>query len=218
MALAAFSVRRSVFTRFAILLFAVAGFGAYFTLGQLEDPEYTVKTAVIVTPYPLASPEQVEQEVTDVIELEIQKLSEVDHIESYSSPGLSRIKVQIRPQYLAKDLPQVWDKLRAKVRNVESRLPPGAGRPEINDEFGDVYGHLVALVSDGFPPAEMERYAKDLKRELSLIEGVAKVDLWGVQERRVYIDTIRSRLEQLGISENTIARSLQAQNAIVDAG
>lgn len=218
MALAAFSVRRAVFTRFAILLFAVAGFGAYFSLGQLEDPEFTVKTALIVTPYPLASPEQVEQEVTDVIELELQKLSEVDYIESYSSPGLSRIKVQIRPQFLADQLPQVWDKLRAKVRNIESRLPPGAGRPEINDAFGDVYGHLVALVSDGFPPAEMERYAKDIKKELSLIEGVAKVDLWGVQERRVYIDTIQSRLEQLGISENTIARSLQAQNAIVDAG
>ncbi len=218
MALAAFSVRRSVFTRFAILLLSLAGLGAYFGLGQLEDPEFTVKTAVIVTPYPLASPEQVELEVTDPIEVELQKLAEIDHIESYSTPGLSRIKVQIRPQYLADQLPQIWDKLRARVRNIESRLPPGAGRPEINDEFGDVYGHLVALVGDGFPPAAMERYAEDIKRELSLVEGVAKVDLWGVRERRVYIDTLRSRLEQLGISEATIARALQAQNAIVDAG
>ena len=218
MALAAFAVRRRVFTYFAVLLFTFAGLFSFFTLGQLEDPEFTIKTAVITTPYPLASPEEVEEQVTDRIELALQQLEEIDHLESFSMPGLSQVKVYIRPEHRSDELPQIWDKLRARIRDVEDRLPPGAGRPAVNDTFGDVFGHLIALTGDGFTPAQMERYAKRVRRELSLVEGVARVELWGVRARRIFIDTLPSRLEQLGISETTIAQAMRAQNAVVDAG
>ena len=118
----------------------IAGTASFFALGQLEDPQYTVKTAAITTLYPGASPEEVELEVTDRIELAIQELHELKYVESFSRAGFSLVKVEIRPEYWSDRLPQVWDTLRRKIRDMESTLPPGAGRPDVGDDFGDVYG------------------------------------------------------------------------------
>ncbi|MGB8433412.1 MAG: efflux RND transporter permease subunit, partial [Burkholderiales bacterium] len=218
MNLAAIALENRAVTYFVSLLLIIGGVVSFFTLGQLEDPEYSVKNATIATPYPGASPAEVEQEVTDRIELAIQELAEVDFIESFSKAGLSLIKVEIKAEYWDDELPQVWEKLRRKIRDIEAALPPGTERPQIDDDFGDVFGFQLAVIGDGFGYAEIEDYAKRLKKELSLVDGVARVDLWGAQRKVIYLDVAQTQLVQLGLTEENIADTLQLQNAVVDAG
>ena len=218
MSLAAFAVEKKAVTYFATAIMVVAGFLAYKTLGQLEDPDYTVKTAVITTPYPGASPEEVELEVSDRIETKIQELKQIKWIESTSRAGVSMVKVEMLPQYWADSLPQVWDELRRKIREVETDLPPGAGRPRVFDDYGDVFGFQLALVGDGFEYADMERFAKDLRKELVLVKGVARVDLWGVQQKVIYVDALETQLTELGITDTSLIKTLQNQNMVVDGG
>jgi multidrug efflux pump subunit AcrB len=205
-------------TYFTICLVMLAGFASFFALGQLEDPEFTVRAAVVTTSYPGASPLEVEQEVTDRIELAIQEMHEVDYLESFSRAGFSLISVNIKSEYWADRLPQVWDQLRRKVRDVESTLPPGAGRPQVADDFGDVYGFQLVLASDGFSDKEMEQYAKDVKKAISLVPGVARVDLWGNQTRIIYLDVSQSQLSQLGLTDADIIATLAEQNMVVNGG
>ena len=212
------AIDNAKFVWFAVLVLIVGGVAAFFSLGQLEDPEFTIKTAVIVTPYPGASPAEVEQEVTERIELKLQEIKEIDFLESQSRAGLSSITVEIQSKYWADRLPQIWDNLRRKIRDVESTLPPGAGRPMINDDFGDVFGLLLAVTSDGFSYKELKNYADFLKRELSLSEGVGRVDLWGDRDRVIYFEAREETLANLGISEQTLRNTIKNQNAVVDAG
>lgn len=212
------AVERRPVTYFIVFLIVLAGAVSFFELGQLEDPEYTVKTAVIVTEYPGASPTEVELEVTDIIEQRIQEMKQIKWIKSRSSAGESLIKVEMLPIYWGDELQQVWDELRRKVREVETHLPPGAGRPRVHDDYGDVFGFQLALIGDGFSYAEMERYAKDLRKELSVVDGVARVDLWGAQPKVVYVDVSETQLSQLGLSEGSIERTVESQNLVVDSG
>lgn len=218
MNLAAVSISNRRLIYFIAVLLIVGGVVSFTRLGQLEDPEFTIKNAIIATAYPGASPEEVELEVTDRIELAIQEIAEVDFIESSSSAGVSIIKVTIKPNFWGDQLPQIWDELRRKIREVETRLPPGTGRPAVNDDFGDVFGFQLAVVGDGFSYAELEEYAKALRKEISLIDGVARVDLWGEQQEVVYLDVSENQLATLGISQGRIAQTLETQNAVVDAG
>lgn len=218
MSLPRFSVDNANFTRFVVILTILAGLGAFTALGQLEDPDFTIKTAVITTTYPGASPEEVEQEISERIELALQEIQELDYVESTSRAGVSTVRANLQERYQAPDIPQIWDTLRRRIRDVESSLPPGAGRPMINDDFGDVFGLMLAVTSDGFTYAELKSYVDDLKRELALVDGVGKVDLWGARDRVVYLDVSESRLVDLGISEETIEATIRAQNAVVDAG
>ena len=205
-------------TWFAAFLILVGGLTAFFSLGQLEDPEFTIKTGIVSTSYPGASPTEVEEEVTEAIELELQKLKELNSLESFSRAGHSRIKVNIKASFGSDELPQIWDKVRSRAEAAALRLPPGAADPVVIDDFGDVFGLVLALTGDGFTPAQIKVYADDLKRELSLVDGVARIDLWGVQDRRIYLEVRESRLSSLGISEFTITQTLQQQNAVVDSG
>jgi len=218
MNLAKLAIENRAVTYFAIILIVAGGITSFFSLGQLEDPEFTVKTAVVTTSYPGASPEQVELEVTDRIELAIQEMHEIDYLESWSRAGFSLIKVNIKSEYWSDRLPQVWNKLRAKVRDVESQLPPGAGRPDVSDDFGDVFGFQIALTAEGFSYADLEAYAKVVKKELSLVKGVARVDLWGVQEKAIYLDVAQTQLSELGITDSNLKATLSQQNMVVDAG
>jgi multidrug efflux pump subunit AcrB len=218
MNLAKVAIEKKAVTYFVTFLLVLAGMASFFSLGQLEDPEFSIKTAVIVTQYPGASSEEVELEVTDRIEVALQQLKTIDYLKSYSSPGFSQIWVNIKPQYWAADLPQVWDEMRRKVREVETTLPPGANRPMVNDDFGDVYGLLMAVTGDGFSYAEIEKAVKDLKKELSLVEGVARVELWGVQPKVIYLEASETQLSQIGITDASILNTLQQQNMVVDAG
>ncbi|GBC61329.1 AcrB/AcrD/AcrF family protein [Desulfonema ishimotonii] len=213
-----YAIENRTVTWFAVFLLTVAGIASFFSLGQLEDPEFTIKTATIITAYPGASPEEVELEVTDRIELAIQELPELDHVESVSRAGLSIVKVDIRASYWKDRLPQVWDKLRRKIRDIEMALPSGAGRPDVGDDFGDVFGFQLALTGDGYTHAEMETYAKQLRKELLLVDGVARIDFWGVQSKVVWLDVSQTQLSEMGLTEANILDTLAQQNVIVDAG
>ncbi len=210
MNLTALALRNRAVTYFVAALLVIGGGVSFLSLGQLEDPEFTIKNALIVTTYPGASPTEVEQEITDRIELAIQEMPEIDYVESFSKQGLSFVKVEIKPEYWADRLPQVWDQLRRKIRDIEQDLPPGAGRPQVNDDFGDVFGFQLAVVGDGFSYAEIETYAKRLKKELSLVDGVARVDLWGAQRKVIYLDVAETQLAELGVSLESIAADFAA--------
>lgn len=218
MNLTEFSIHNKVITLFSVTLLMLAGMFAFFSLGQLEDPTFTVKNALIVTPYPGASAQEVEQEVTDKIESALQEMPELHSLHSRSTAGVSLITVEIKAEYWADRLPQVWDKLRRKVADIQGALPTGTYPSDVVDDFGDVYGLMVGVVGDGFSYREMEDYAKKIQKEISLIEGIARVDLWGNQQSAIYIDISESKLASLGLSGASITQLLKNQNLVVDAG
>ncbi len=218
MSLAAVAVKNRTVTYFALALILVIGALSYFRLGQLEDPEFTVKTALVVTQYPGASPTEVELEVTDRIETAIQELPELRFLTSYSHAGLSIVKVEIEQEYWSDRLPQVWDKVRNKVGDLEGSLPPGAGTPNVIDDFSFVYGFVLAVTGDGFTYAELEEYVKAIRKELSLVDGVSRVETWGLQPKVIYLDASEQRLLDLGVSTQDFLLTLNLQNEVVDAG
>ncbi|HDY82623.1 MAG TPA: efflux RND transporter permease subunit, partial [Halieaceae bacterium] len=173
---------------FVTFLLIFGGIGAYMGLGQLEDPEFTVKTAAITVVYPGASAQQVELEVVDLIETQLQEMVELKHVYSMARPGLAIIKVDIQNQYWSDRIEQVWDKMRSKIRDIEDQLPPGAHKPGIGDDFGFVFGFLIGISADGYSYSELDEYVKAVRKELQVIDNVARVDTWGVQPRRVYLE------------------------------
>jgi multidrug efflux pump subunit AcrB len=217
MSLAATAVKNRTVTYFALALILVIGALSYFRLGQLEDPEFTVKTALVVTQYPGASPTEVELEVTDLVEGAVQELPELQFLTSYSHAGLSIVKVEIKQEYWADRLPQVWDKLRSKVGDLTT-LPPGAGTPNVIDDFSFVYGFVLAVTGDGFTYAELEEYVKSIRKELNLVEGVSRVETWGLQPKVVYLEASEQRLLDLGVSTEDFIATLNLQNQVVNAG
>lgn len=218
MGITAFIVARKSVAYFFVFLLAVGGGLSFFQLGQLEDPDFTVKTGVVVTQYPGASPEQVELEVTDRIEQAIQEMPQLDELVSFSRAGVSIISVDIKSQYWSDELPQVWDEMRSKINDITHLLPPGVGAPNISDDFNFVYGFVLAITGDGYTYAELEQFADLIKKELSLVSGVSRVELWGVQDKVVYLDVAEAQLSTLGLTSEDIARTLQIQNQVVDAG
>lgn len=204
-----------------MLITAIIVFGGIFSflsLGQLEDPPFSVKSALVITQYPGATPEEVEQEVTDRLETAIHQMPQVKHIYSMSRDGLSYIKVDIKDRYWAKDLPQVWDELRRKIHDISSSLPPGVENPRVVDDFGFVFGFLLGLTGDGFTHAELEEIAEKIQKTLYLVPNIARIDLWGVQQRVIHLDISNQKLSELRISPQTIHSLLIKQNMVVDAG
>ena len=202
------------------LLLLIGGWISYQGLGRFEDPEFVIREAVIVTPYPGALPTEVADEVTDVIEGAAQQLQEVKEITSVSGMGLSRVSVEIDlPFARTRDqLEQVWDKLRRKVQDAQRRLPPGAGPPVVNDDFGDVYALFFAVTGDGWSLEQIRDYVEVLERELVLVPGVAKVATLGTPRDAIYIEITAARAAQLGITRAQIDEALHRQNVIAAAG
>ena len=218
MSLPELSIRHKVITLFTVTLFVIAGTFSFFTLGQLEEPEFTLKNALVITSYPGASAEEVEQEVTDKIENALQEMPELESLHSRSTDGVSLITVEIKAEFWSDRLPQVWDKLRRKVGDIQVALPEGVGTSNVIDDFGDVYGLMLGVVGDGYGYREIEDYAKIMQKEVSLIEGVARVDMWGNQQPAIYIDVSESKLASHGLSAASITQLLRNQNLVVDAG
>src|SRR5262245_59074473 len=201
----AFSVRnnRVVFVAMAFVL--VGGLVAYRQLGRLEDPEFTIKEALILTPYPGASAEEVALEVTNPIETACQQLGQLERVESESLRGRSVVKAVIKDRYDRTRIPQVWDELRRKLNDVQPLLPPAVrGNSLVIDDFGDVYGIFLAITGDGFSYPELRRYAEFLRRELLPVDNVKKVDLFAAQQEQVFLEISRQRLARLGINEEQI--------------
>lgn len=218
MSFAALAIERKVVSWMFALFLLIGGTVAYFGLGQLEDPEFTLKKAMVITLYPGASPQQVEEEVTFPIENAIQQLPYVDYVTSISSPGKSQITVEMKSSYRKQDLRQIWDELRRKINDQASSMPSGVYPSKIMDDFGDVYGVMYAVTGDGYSYDELKDYVDYLKRELVLVEGVSKVTVGGEQQAQVMVEISTRKLAQLGISPNRIYQLLQTQNSVSNAG
>ena len=217
---AVFAIRNRLIIMIVIVGTLIAGLNAYRTLPRFEDPEFTIRRAVIVTPYPGAAPMEVASEVSERLEREIGQMQEVKEITSTSQAGRSRIEVEIKYEYgRTKDqLAIVWGKLRHRVQDAQRLLPPNAGPSIVNDDFGDVYGIFYILTANGYSPAELYDYAKQLRTELSGVEGVAKVVLTGEQREAFYLEISRERVAALGLSVQQVYQDLASQNAVVPAG
>ncbi|MCK5802725.1 MAG: efflux RND transporter permease subunit, partial [Lentisphaeria bacterium] len=209
--------KRTVVVVLTILLVG-GGILSYRQLGRLEDPTFTIKTALIVTPYPGATPEEVEEEVTDVLEEAIQSMGQLKEIRSISQQGLSLIFADMKDTHKSRELPQIWDELRRKIHDVQGQLPPGAGPSRVNDDFGDVYGVFFAITGSGHTYAQLKEYAKDLKKELLLCENVAKIDFWGMRQEVIYIEFERAKMSEMGLSPTRIFETLRSQNVISPSG
>ena len=216
--IAAYFIRNRVISWMISLIFLIGGISAFFGLGRLEDPAFTIKDAMVVTNYPGATPQQVEEEVTYPIEKAIQQLTYVDEVNSISSRGLSQITVTMKNNYGPDDLPQIWDELRRKVNDLKGQLPPGVNDPQVIDDFGDVYGILLAVTGDGYSYKELLDYVDYLRRELELIDGVSKISVSGQQQEQVFIEISMKRLSSLGLAPTTVFNLLSTQNIVSDAG
>ncbi|OUL58144.1 efflux RND transporter permease subunit [Pseudoalteromonas ulvae] len=218
MSIAKLSIEKSVISWMLTLLLVIGGTFSYLGLGQLEDPEFTLKKAMVITAYPGASPQQVEEEVTYPIENVIQQLPYVDYVTSISSPGMSQISVEMKSTYRKEQLRQIWDELRRKINDLSPSLPQGVMPSKVMDDFGDVYGVMFAITGDGYSYDELRDYADYLRRELVLVDGVGKVVMAGEQQPQVLVEISTHKLANLGISANQIFSLLQNQNTVSNAG
>lgn len=215
-----FAMKNRLITMIVILASLAGGWTAYKNMSRFEDPEFTIRTAVIITQYPGATPTEVANEITEPLETAIQQLQEVKRLESTSSAGLSRINVDIKYKFSPSKqaLQSIWSKLRNKVNDAQSELPPGAQTSIVNDDFGDVYGVYYLLTGDGFTYKELEDYAKKLRTDVLSVDGVAKVSLSGLQSEAIYVEVSRERAAALGQSIDSIYQQLEKQNAVTPAG
>jgi multidrug efflux pump len=205
-------------TRYLMVVLMLLGFAAYFQLGQDEDPPFTFRAMVVRTNWPGATAQQVAEQVTDKIERVLQEAPYADKIRSYSKPGESQIIFQIKDSSRPGDVANVWYTVRKKIGDMRFQLPGGIQGPFFNDDFGDVYGVIYALESDGFDYAELKAFADDVRQELLRVQDVAKVELFGVQDEKVYIEISQKRLAQLGLDLNQVLQQLGQQNAVESAG
>ena len=217
MKIARASIERRLVVLFLCLLVAVAGVFAYFRIGKLEDPTFTIKTAVVTAVYPGATAYEVESEVASRIEDAVQAMGEIKHIRSHCMPGMAIIYVDIKDKYTSAYLPQIWDVLRQKLVDVQPYMPAGC-TVMINNDFGDVYGQYYALIGDGYTMKELWDYADFLKKQLVLVPNVASVKVLGEQSECVYVEFSTNRLSSLGISPQAIIQVLNQQNTLSAVG
>jgi multidrug efflux pump len=201
-----------------MLVLTIAGLVAYTHLGQSEDPPFTFKVMVVRTGWPGASAQEVAEQVTDKLEKTLQEVPHLDFLRSYSRPGESLIFVLAKDSTDKSEVPNIWYQVRKRVSDIRNTLPDGIEGPTFNDEFGDVYGNLYALTGDGYSYAELKRQADIIRSELLNVPDVAKVDFFGEQKQKIFIELSNAKLATLGIDITTLLNTLQRQNAVATAG
>jgi len=177
----------------------VSGLYSFFKISKLEDPEITIMQAVVVTIFPGASAEEVEQQVTNTLENVIRTMPDIAEIKSTSAANVSRINVMLKLSVPDKQIIQYWDILRKKIKDAEVLLPSSAQKPMIIDDFADVYGMFYAITGDGFSYDELEKYANQIKREILLVDGVKRVNIFGTQPTNIDIELSAEKMSQLGV-------------------
>ena len=212
------ALKNQVLVLYIMLMVTITGFLAYTELGQSEDPPFTFKVMLVRTTWPGASAIEVEQQITDKIEKKLQEVPNLDHTNSYSRPGESMIFIIIKHDTFSKDIPDIWYQVRKKVGDIRHTLPNNIESLVFNDEFSDVYGSMFALTGDGFDNFALKKQAEIIRSELLKTPDVAKVDFFGEQKQRIFIELSNAKLATLGISTTTLLNILQAQNAVVRGG
>jgi multidrug efflux pump len=205
-------------TRYLMVVLMVLGVAAYFQLGQDEDPPFTFRAMVVRTYWPGATAQQVAEQVTDKLERTLQEVPYADKIRSYSKPGESQIIFQLKDSSKPSDVPNVWYAVRKKIGDMRYTLPQGVQGPFFNDDFGDVYGVIYALDAPGFTPAEVKKFADDVRQQLLRVADVAKVEQFGVQDEKIFIEIPQKRLVQLGLDVGAVLAQLSQENAVENAG
>ena len=220
MSIAELSIKHTLLSVIVIVISLVGGWKAYQTMPRFEDPEFTIRTALVLTEYPGASPEEVAREVSDPLITALQQLQEVDEIQAKSSSGFSELTVDIKYEFSKskEDLQIIWGKLRNKVKDAERTLPPEASPPIVNDDFGDLYGLYYFITGEDYSSADLRAYAKQLQREILQVPGVAKVQLLGEQQEAIFVEISAENRAALGTSASRLYEILGNQNAVVDAG
>lgn len=211
-------LKRKNVTILLLTLVLAGGLFSYIKMGKLEDAPFTIKQALVLTPYPGASPSEVQTQVTDILEEAIQSLGELYYLKTENRAGLSKITVYVKKEIRADEMQQLWDKLRRKVNDVQGKLPAGAGTSIVNDDFGDVLGVFYGLSGNNYTYRELEDEAKLIKNELLKVKDVAKVEIYGVQTPTIDVTISPSVMAQSGITTADISQAFEAQNKVVDAG
>ncbi|HEX6018698.1 MAG TPA: efflux RND transporter permease subunit [Burkholderiaceae bacterium] len=216
--LSSWALEHPALTRYLLIVLMVLGFAAYFQLGQDEDPPFTFRAMVVQAYWPGASAQQMAEQVTDRIEKTLQEVPHADIIRSYTKPGESLTILQLQDSAPPKEVANTWYQVRKRVGDMRGTLPQGVIGPAFNDDFGDVYGSIFALSADGFSDEELREFAEDVRSELLRVPDVAKVELFGVQPEKMFIEISHQRLAQLGLDMGQVIAQLGAQNAVEGAG
>ncbi|MEL7182098.1 MAG: efflux RND transporter permease subunit [Pseudomonadota bacterium] len=218
MQIARFSIKYPLYTWLLMLFCLFGGAAGYLSVGKLEDPVFTLKSALIITAYPGATAAEVAIEVSEVLEAEVQQMDEVDYVTSNNTPGLSVLEVTIQDTYDGTELPQVWDDMRDRVADAMDALPAGAQPPIINDSFGDVYGLLYAVSAPGYDDATVWDIATFLRRELLTVDGVANAEVLGLPEEAIYVEPSGKVATALGVPPGVLIEAITAADQIVPTG
>ncbi len=205
-------------TRYLMVVLMLLGAAAYFQLGQDEDPPFTFRAMVVQAFWPGASAQQMAEQVTDKIEKTLQGVPHADIIRSYTKPGESLTILQLKDSSPPHEVPDAWYQARKRVGDMRGTLPQGVIGPVFNDDFGDVYGSIFALTADGFSREETREFAERVRQQLLRVPDVAKVEIFGAQTERIFIEISQKRLAQLGLDMNQVIAQLGAQNAVEGAG
>lgn len=216
--LSRWALEHAPLTRFLMIVLMVLGVNAYFQLGQDEDPPFVFRAMVVRAYWPGASAQQVAEQVTDRLERVLQEVPYADKIRSYSKPGEAQVIFQIKDYARGAEVANVWYQTRKKINDARGSLPQGVVGPFFNDDFGDVYGVIYALQGAGFSPAELKTFADDVRQQLLRVPDVAKVELFGVQDEKLFVEISQKRLAQMGLDLSAVLAQMNQQNAIESAG
>nr|WP_281379584.1 efflux RND transporter permease subunit [Ancylobacter tetraedralis] len=201
-----------------MLVFSLAGLFSFFNLGRAEDPDFTIKTMIIQASWPGASVEDTVSQITNRIEKKLEELPSFDYARSLNTPGATTIFVNLRDTTKAKDIPDIWVKIRNMIGDIRSQFPEGVVGPFYNDSFGDVFGNIYGFTADGLSQRQLRDYVEEIRTKILTVPDVGKVDLIGAQDEVIYLEFSTRQIAALGITQKMIIDTLQAQNAITPSG
>jgi len=216
--LSAWAVSHPALMMFLIAMFGLAGLLSYRSLGRAEDPSFTIKVVIVSAMWPGATAADMQDQVADPIEKKLQELPYLDKVTTYTKPSFTAMQVAFKDNTPARDVPELFYQLRKKISDIKDALPAGLIGPTVNDEYGDVDSILYMLTADGAGYAQLKKVAEALRQRLLKVKDVTKVNLYGIQDEKIYLEFSHAKLATLGITPDQMFQSLARQNAVVPAG
>ncbi len=216
--LSEWAVHHPALVLFLILVIGLGGALSFGRLGRSEDPNFTIKVAIVTAIWPGATAREMQEQVSDRIEKKLQELPYFDKVQTYTKPSFTAMQVAFRDNTPAKEMPQLFYQLRKKLDDIRGDLPQNLIGPNVNDEYGDVDSVLYMLTGEGADYAQLKRIAEGLRQRLLKVPSVVKVNLYGVQDEKIFVEFSHSKLATLGVPSQALFDSLQKQNAVVPAG